>query len=114
MEEPEGKTGVFDVTSDQSATVISAIDVNYEDMCRLCMSIVQTSQDDTLAVTTFFTIYEDVLQYYHLAMALLANLKVNSHRLQPNQNFLKFMIFSVLIRLMKTIVCQRNYATNAG
>lgn len=74
MNEPDDKKGVFDVNTVDQETTTFVVEVNYAEVCRLCMG---TEPGGSSTPTTVFAIYEDSTQFRHLAMAL-ANVKVSS------------------------------------
>lgn len=79
MNESVEENGVFDVNTIKQATTAIIVDVDYAEVCRLCMSTIRTGLKDTSAAATMFTIYDDSIQFGHIAMAL-ANVKVSSNR----------------------------------
>lgn len=74
MNEADEKEGVFDLNTVDQGTTAFVGEVNYAEVCRLCMG---TESGGASTATTVFAIYEDSSQYRHLAMAL-ANVKVSS------------------------------------
>lgn len=79
MEESVKKKGVFDVNTVDQSTTTFIVRVDYAEVCRLCMHTIGTGMEVASAVTTVFTIYEDSVQFGHIAMAL-ANVQVSSTR----------------------------------
>lgn len=76
MNESDENRGVFDVNPMEQSTATFTVEINYAEVCRLCMSSMQTQYEGTATETTVFGIHEDSIQFCDLVMAL-ANVKVS-------------------------------------
>lgn len=68
LEDTKDKEDDVQIKTEQPLTI------NYVDVCRLCLGSIEL-RPEIVEVTTVFSIFEDLLQYCHLAMTL-ANIKV--------------------------------------
>lgn len=78
MNEPDEKKGISDVRTDEQTVTTIIFEVDYGEVCRLCMCTPRIGSKDT---STVFTFYEDSIQFCDLAMAL-TSVKVSPIRSQ--------------------------------
>lgn len=77
MNESNKKNGDFDVNTEEQTVATIIFEVDYGEVCRLCMSKTHKDSEDKSAPTTVFSIHEDSIQFCDLAMAL-TSVKVSS------------------------------------
>lgn len=88
----------------------SAAVVDYQNACRLCLCIIESKSDAT-EIISVFSIFEDFLQYCHLAMTL-ANIKVVSLRMFTGLRGMNSNL-TFAFRLRSMTVYRKGCATNA-